>query len=394
MLSPLDEMPWHQTPDTFDHVITSDPRFFDRHWFAVYEPDGSRAFQLSMGVYSNMNVLDAQAVFVVGQQQHNLRSSRSLRPHFLMECSPFRLDVVEPLRELTWTIEAGDYPAQGEITWTATSPPEQEHPNFSRKRGRVVTDYQRYDQMGVCHGWVELAGERIEIDQWWSARDHAWGVRAGVSVLEPVTGIDDRIAAEAIESARDSGRVHAWSQVGPNQPMMVFLLFFSTPEYHGHVQIHSRDNRRVRLDGQIGDMRSPEAPMVHVVDATIRAALHPGTHRFRTAQLDLELEDGRQLSFALNPHGSSVAMHGLGYSGGYRDGRGLGAWRGDHVVEYETWDVSDPEVVVLDDGSTSRPLHRLQPVNVKDISRKDSSYGTGSVTLVFNGELPDEVIPL
>jgi len=36
MLTPLDDTLWHQLPTTFDHVWTSDPRFFDRYWFAIY----------------------------------------------------------------------------------------------------------------------------------------------------------------------------------------------------------------------------------------------------------------------------------------------------------------------------------------------------------------------
>ena len=35
MLTTLDDSPWHQLPTTFDHVGTSDPRFFDRLWFAA-----------------------------------------------------------------------------------------------------------------------------------------------------------------------------------------------------------------------------------------------------------------------------------------------------------------------------------------------------------------------
>ena len=41
MLSPLDETLHHQLSTTFDHAGTSDPRFFDRYWFAIYDPEGS-----------------------------------------------------------------------------------------------------------------------------------------------------------------------------------------------------------------------------------------------------------------------------------------------------------------------------------------------------------------
>ena len=41
MLTSLDDTPWHQLPTTFDHVGTSDPRFFDRLWFAASDRVGA-----------------------------------------------------------------------------------------------------------------------------------------------------------------------------------------------------------------------------------------------------------------------------------------------------------------------------------------------------------------
>ena len=40
MLGPLDDTLWHQIAEPFEHVGTSDPRFFDRYWFAIYDPPG------------------------------------------------------------------------------------------------------------------------------------------------------------------------------------------------------------------------------------------------------------------------------------------------------------------------------------------------------------------
>ena len=73
MLTPLDESPWHQLPTTFDHVATSDPRFFDRLWFAASDRRGESALQFTLGVYQNMNVVDGGFVAIVGESQHNLR---------------------------------------------------------------------------------------------------------------------------------------------------------------------------------------------------------------------------------------------------------------------------------------------------------------------------------
>ena len=78
MLTPLDDTLCHQLPTTFDHVWTSDPRWFDRYWFAIYSQEGNVAIQVTMGAYRNMNVLDGGAVMIVDNKQYNVRVSRSL----------------------------------------------------------------------------------------------------------------------------------------------------------------------------------------------------------------------------------------------------------------------------------------------------------------------------
>ena len=47
----------------------------------------------------------------------------------------------------------------------------------------------RYHQIGVASGWVEVEGERTEIeaDKWISIRDHSWGLRPGVG--KPIPGL-------------------------------------------------------------------------------------------------------------------------------------------------------------------------------------------------------------
>ena len=62
MLTTLDESPWHQLPTTFDHVGPSDPRFFDRLWFAASDRQGASTLQFTIGVYQNMNVVDGGVI--------------------------------------------------------------------------------------------------------------------------------------------------------------------------------------------------------------------------------------------------------------------------------------------------------------------------------------------
>ncbi len=81
-------------------------------------------------------------------------------------------------------------------------------------------------------------------------------------------------------------------------------------------------------------------------------------------------------------------MQGLGYSGGYNDGRGLGAWRAPSHVESDVWDVSHPSKVVYPDGSQKEHWHRIQPVGIKADFGGTASAGTGSMTLTIAGLAP------
>jgi hypothetical protein len=366
MLSPLDDTLWHQIPSTFDHVGTSDPRFFDRYWFAVYEPAGLAALQFTLGVYNNMNVVDGGFVVVHDGRQYNLRVSRSLRPRFSADCGPLRVEVLEPLRRFRLVVEPGDHPVHGELEWTGVLPPEEERPHFERVRGRVAQDYQRFDQVGECSGRLDIDGARLDVERWWTCRDHSWGVRPSMGIPEPVTG-----------------PTPAPSEVGS----LFAFLFFSTSTLAGHVQVMERGEERVYLTGLVRDRRDA-AVDVHVAEADLRISFHEGTRRFRTVTIALVLDDGRRLTLQADALGPSIAMPGLGYSGGFDDGKGLGVWRGDDHREVDVWDVRAPAAVVHQDGTVRTPLHRIQPVRVAARGAGLDGEGTGSMTMIANGRLP------
>jgi hypothetical protein len=93
----MDDTLWHQQPTTFDHVGTSDPRFFDRYWFAASGPAGAGTLPLTLGAYQNMNVMDGGFVAIHDGMQHNVRVLCSLRPCYETACQPLhggRLDRV------------------------------------------------------------------------------------------------------------------------------------------------------------------------------------------------------------------------------------------------------------------------------------------------------------
>jgi len=365
MLTPLDDTLWHQLPTTFDHVWTSDPRFFDRYWFAIYSGEGRVAIQVTMGAYRNMNVLDGGAVMTVDGRQYNLRVSRSLNRDADPICGPIRITPVKPLEEFEIVIAPGPHGLSGSIQWRCVEPAREEHPHYERLHGRTVEDYRRFDQIGLASGWMEAGGKRVEIADWWSCRDHSWGVRRGMGVPEPVTGPKVTLA--------EKGHVMSF-------------LFFSTDTMSGHLLFQARGDDEPYTTGVVTE-RATEA--VHVAERIdLAAELHPGTRRFRSAQVRATFTDGKTLALDLQALGSSIAMQGLGYSGGYDDGRGLGAWRGENRLEADVWDVSHPSKVVLPDGSQKEHWHRIQPVGVRAAFDGAVSAGTGSMTLTIAGRPP------
>ncbi len=364
MLTPMDDTLWHQIPTTFDHAGTSDPRFFDRYWFAANEPAGEGALQFTIGAYRNMNVMDGGFVAVHDGRQHNVRVSRSLRPHYEPVCGPLRVEVVEPLRHLRLQVAPGPHALAGQLDWTAVLPAQEEVPRFTRVRGRVVEESRRFDQIGECSGWLDIEGRHIEVDRWWAGRDHSWGVRQQVGIREPVTGPP---------GDTDAGRLFAF-------------LFFSTDRLGGHVQLARFAEQPDYLTALLVD-RHDDAE-VEVEDASLHVDFHDEARprRFRRAELALRLDRGDPLALSLQALGPAIAMPGLGY-GGYDDGRGLGVWRGVDHLEHDVWEVRHHRDVVLPDGRVEQPVHRIQPVQVTARGGGLDSAGTGSMTLIAEGSL-------
>lgn len=366
MLTSLDDTLWHQLPTTFDHVGTSDPRFFDRYWFAGYAPDGSAAVQVTMGVYRNMNVLDGGAVVVHRGRQYNVRVSRSLGHEVDTVCGPLRVRPTVPLQEFRITIDPGEHGVSGELTWCGLLPAAEERPHFARRRGRVTEDYRRFDQIGTLRGTLSVGDERIDVAEWWSCRDHSWGVRPRMGIKEPVTGPKEDLGKRGFAMA---------------------FLFFATDAAAGHVLFERRGEDPGYLTGDLAP-RDGTAVVQSVSGTELEVALHEGTRRFSDCTLDATLEDGSAMTFRCAALGPAIAMQGLGYSGGYADRGGLGVWRGEEVLEHDVWDVSHPSVIEYPDGRTDEHWHRIQPVAVELERAGSVSRGQGSMTLILSGRLP------
>jgi len=364
MLTELDDCLWHQLPTTFDHVGNSDPRFFDRFWFAAYARDGSAALQFTMGVYRNMNVMDGGFVLVVGDRQYNVRVSRSLGQHNVVECGPLSVVVEKPLQSFTLRIEGADQ-VNGELHWTAVAKPVEERPHFRRLNGRTIEDYQRFNQIGKLSGRLVVDGKELQLEDWWACRDHSWGVRPGMAVPEVQTGPKDTL---------------------DKRGYLMSFLFFSAPPISGTLLLSQREGEPAYVSGELVDSTTSES--ITISDISLRPVLHEGTRRFKTVEIEAKTADGTVLTIACQQIGQPIAMQGLGYSGGYNDRKGLGFWRGENIVEQDVWDVSHPAEIKYPDGrKTDTHWHRIQPVSLL-LTRDTVQYeGFGSLTLILAGRI-------
>jgi hypothetical protein len=373
MLTPLDETLRHQLPTTFDHAGTSDPRFFDRYWFAVYDPDGAEPV-LNAGIcsYLNMNVVDGYTTMISDGQQRNLRLSRRLRPDlqtdepFVTALGPMRVTIIEPFQRLQLELAPNASGMQFDLMWTATMQPYEELHNFNRLRGRVTADFARYNQSGWVDGWIDLDGRKVEVCRWWGGRDHSWGVRTDVAGGEPMTEepSDGRVAG---------GFLWSW-------------LTFGSDELDGHVQLHQRaDGSKSHAEAVL---RRADGTETRATDIELDFSLTPGTRRFSRATWRLSTPEGDwQLSAV--PSSRPFVMLGMGYSMGYADERGFGVWRGPSHLEHDTYELPDVETVVMPDGRMLNPYHRDTAVRLELRSPAGhTTRGAGHCALLPIGPLP------
>lgn len=349
MLTPLDETLHHQAPLTFDHVHSTDHRFYDRQLMGGFRADGEIAFLAGITIFKNMNVIEG---FVLVQKrstrQYNVRMTRQLRPmpNSDARIGPLGLTVIEPFKQLKYKLEVGDYPISIDITFDAMMPPRLEHPHVSRGDGRLHTDYLRYNQLGRTSGSIMVEGEQFDGEDWFGWRDHSWGVRPGVGGFEPMTG------------TASAGGVASASRTG-GKGLFLVHAGFRAGDLGGAVQlIEDGEGKRIYTEGEV---RQGIGEPVEIDRLEHEVKFVPGTRVFDTLGLEMSLADGRFMRLDAKAVGRPWVYRGGGYDSGFNDGLGQGVWRSkDLMFEIDEYDISHPELVGFPDGTTGKTKHREQ----------------------------------
>lgn len=349
MLVAADEYLLHQVGRPLSQTGISDHRFYDRHWICCYDRTRDLGFMIGMGVYKNMNVLDGYLTIQKDNKQHNLRLSRVLRPDVeQMEVGPLKIEVIEPYRHLRITI-AEEQGFGGEIEWRSNYAVHLEAFHADMVWGMITQENTRYDQVGSANGWLMLDGERIEVNDWWSVRDHSWGVRPGVGGFEPVR-TDHSLAHPPQLSTQI--RLWLWSCL-------------STPDFSLQMQrIEDANGNLLHMDGDLRYRPDLNREPLRVTGFEHDITFVEGTKAVERLRYAITLSDGSTLDIAGEPSIRAWAYRGTGYDRGYNDGLGLGAQRGNLVPEHDVYDLSHVEIARDAAGNSIPPGHREQPVRL------------------------------
>lgn len=370
MLTSLDETLLHQDALPMAQTSVSDHRFFDRTVIGCHSPDGTKIVT-GFAVYKNMNVFESFGCVQRNGKQYNLRRSRALLPDLpeQLQLPPVSLEVVEPLKHIRVSLAPGeDRETSYEFDWVAKYPAHMEAPHFSRKDGRISENYLRFDQLAVVNGSLSVAGETIEIKDWFGWRDHSWGVRPGVGDYEPMT-------SESVSPAM--------SAPGADGFLLVMLWFWADGIAGNFHAVEDGYGNQFVIDGEIKFPESSGRPSVKVTAIEHDIHFIPGSRVYDTARLKVTTADGNTYDIEAEAAGSPWTYKGTGYSEGYNDEKGLGLYRGQDLLETDVYDVSDPTKTILPDGREIAPVHREQPVSV----RVNGAPGHGHMPLLNWGRV-------
>lgn len=317
LLSAADEYPVHQSPEPIA-VAGSDPNFYDRFWFNCFSPDGQSLAAVAMGLYPNLNVLDAAISVVHRGVQQSVFASRLLGGNRLdTRVEPLSVEVVDPLQHVRVRVAPNEHGVSAELNFHGRAAPIQE-PRFTWRMGvRTLMDLTRMTQSCDVRGWIQIQDERIELTGWRGTRDRSWGTRS-------------------IGGANRN----------PFPPEMKPQFFWLWCPFNGDdhlLYFHTNDDAK-------GEPWNRSAVFVPLDGSAPQTVIHPraelefksGTRHVRRARILGELSGGGQLRLDLEPEWNFY-MRGVGYT---HPTWGHGGWQGLYATHYERHVVSEiPETL-------------------------------------------------
>jgi hypothetical protein len=315
-----------------DHVFTGDRNFYDRYYFNAHTLDGRVFLVVAMGLYPNVGVIDAFATVAIdGKTQYIVRASRELGSDRMnTKVGPIGIEVIEGLRKLRVYTEPNEHGLSFDMTFEGTTPSFEEPHFFKRNGNRVMMDYTRLTQTGRWTGKLNVAGTTYDVDpvNWWGGRDRSWGIR-------PVGGGEPPSAPPP--GNPPGGFFWLWSPIQFPEAGIMYTCSEET------------DGRRWHSAAELvhAYAKNQQAESLAVVAHDLK--MISGSRRFDGGTLRLVRHDGAPVTVTVVPK-TTLYMAGAGYAylGGWRHGQ----YHGPLVVEGETWDLTDEQLLPRISGQT------------------------------------------
>jgi hypothetical protein len=369
-LVPEDELLSHQIVDTFATVSQSDPSWTEKIWTTAHAKDNSLQIALGVGKYTNRGVFDGAAGVCRGTEQWTVRAGRRLSSDSAgTSVGPIHYSVVEPLRAIRVSLDENEHePIAFDVVMRGSfdAALEDPWPDRSPDGYRVTHNVLRYHQIGVASGWVQLHGERVEInpDEWISIRDHSWGLRPGVG--KPIPGLP-----------RGGSRIRQMFMTWLPMTMTrddgsTYSLFVFLQQERGQ----GFDNLRFQAEQQEQDGSSRRFA---AVEQDLR--FRDDNRRFTEGVITLIETDGTKRPLRISAAGDG-GFH-LGTAGYYGwDDWVYGQWVGELRVEGN-------HVTNCDDPATARKVHQLRDLLVRVDDPVGGGRGVGNIETFALGAFPE-----
>lgn len=313
MLTKADDYPIHQTPEPIAYAGT-DRNFYDRYFFNGYAPDGSAFFALALGVYPQLNIMDAAFAVIVDGVQHNLHASRVLHlERMATQVGPIGVEVVEPLQVLRLRVADQEHGIAAELTFTGRAAAIEE-PRFTYRIGpRTLLDYTRLTQNGTYTGFIEVKGKRIAVGEGWrGTRDRSWGVR-------PVGAAD----SQSVAPPRPPQFYWLWAPMNFDDRIAL---------YHINADAGGKPWNTHAVIAPAG-----EGDALHMESCRSQVTFKTGTRHARFAEIAMTDPDGGRWQAELTPR-FQFSMSGVGYMNPVW---GHGQFKGELATAYDCFALAE-----------------------------------------------------
>ena len=115
MLTKADDYPIHQTPEPVAYAGLG-RNFYDRYFFNGYHKEEDLFFALGMGIYPQLDIMDAGFSIIQSGKQRNLLSSKVMNHERLdTVVGDIQVEVVKPLEEFRILVKSRKNDIQADL---------------------------------------------------------------------------------------------------------------------------------------------------------------------------------------------------------------------------------------------------------------------------------------